>query len=460
MSNYERETVSGSADACCANTLSLDHFCGNGSLLKKNKRSRCNQCGEEVPAEAWRSNDDPPRVYMRKYCPECGVTSSRVASDARFYYVSENDRACACGPGVCGTNGPLGENAKTASQLHTCTLVVEIVRGCNLTCPTCYADSPKASSDAELGALPFDVLVEQVRRVLDRQDKIDILQLSGGEPTLHPELFRIIEWLAREGRVSDVLLNTNGVRLTDPSFMERLQAVIPRGRFSVYLQFDGKQESGQVTMRGGDFRAVRERAMHACRVAGIPVALVMTVSHENKFDCGDTLDYALSDDNVRWVVYQPEFLSGRNDPRKRLEVPINVADIVHSVASGGVLDPESWMPLPCSDPNCGMVGFLVRVGGVWQPVSSIFDVNELTPLIVNRMNFDTDDSLSSCGCDTFSLGEYLERLGLSRRDVKMVFVKPFMDVRTWDVERIEACCTHVLTPSGAIDSFCRYYGTR
>ncbi len=459
MSNYEIETVPTLLKNCCTNTLGTNHFCGNGSLLVGNKRSRCNECGQEVHAEAWRSNDIPPRVYLRKYCPTCGVTSSRIASDARFYYVTEQDTACACGTEGCGT-AVLGENAKTASQLHTCTLVVEIVRGCNLSCPTCYADSPKASNDAELGLLPFDAFVEQVRTVLDRQDRIDILQLSGGEPTLHPELFRIIEWLAREGRVSDVLLTTNGIKLADPLFMERLQAIVPRGRFAVYLQFDGTQKSGQVALRGGDFRSIRERAMHACQLAQIPVALVMTVSHDTKFGCGSALAYALSDDNVRWVVYQPEFMSGRNEPQKRLEVPINVADVIHSIARGGILNLGSWIPLPCSDPNCGMVGFLVRIGGRWQPISNILDVNVFTPLIVNRVNFDTDDSLSSCGCDTFSLRDYLERLGLSRRDVKMVFIKPFMDVRTWDVARIATCCTHVLTPEGVMDSFCRYYGTR
>ncbi len=333
--HYVGETVV-SVGACCASSPSLDHFCGNGSLLKGSKRSRCNRCGREVPAEAWRSNDDPPRVYLRKYCPDCGVTSSRVSSDARFYFVKKSDGACGCGSGSC-TDFALGENAVTASRLHTCTLVVEIVRGCNLSCPTCYADSPKASSEAELGIMPFDVFVEQVSNVLARQEKIDILQLSGGEPTLHPELFRIVRWLAREGRVADVLLNTNGVKLADSQFMEQLQAVMPQGRFAVYLQFDGKQESGQGQLRGGDFRSVRERAITSCREANIPVALVMTVSHDNKYNCGETLAYALGDDNVRWVVYQPEFISGRNDPEKRLEVTINVADIIHNVAHSGVL---------------------------------------------------------------------------------------------------------------------------
>ncbi len=456
--NAHKTEVVPSEGACCANSLTLDHFCGNGSLLKK-KRSRCNSCGKEVQAEVWRSNDIPPRTYMRKYCPDCGVTSSRLSSDARFYFTTETVGACNCDQSDCSP-GLLGENAKTASQLHTCTLVVEIVRGCNLSCPTCYADSPKANGADKLDPLPFADFVSQVEAVLARQDKIDILQLSGGEPTLHPELFRIIEWLGKEDRVADILLNTNGSKLADPLFTRCLAAVAPIGRLSVYLQYDGDQDAGQMELRGGDMRTIRSRALKECQLANIPVALVMTVSHENKFDCSTALKRALSDDNIRWVVFQPEFISGRNDPEKRLEVPINVADIIHSVNRGGVMDLGSWMPLPCSDPNCGMVGFLVRQDEEWLPVSQFIDLKTLTPFVVDRMNFDTDDKLSACGCDNYNLEEYLQQLGLERKDIKMVFIKPFMDMRTWDTDRINACCTHILTPEGKIDSFCRYYGTK
>jgi uncharacterized radical SAM superfamily Fe-S cluster-containing enzyme len=281
--------------------------------------------------------------------------------------------------------------------------------------------------------------------VLENQGKIDIVQLSGGEPTLHPDLMRIIAWLRNEPRVLDVLLNTNGTRITDPIFMENLAKVAPQGRFGIYLQYDGEGDTGQIELRGGDMRNGRTRALALCRRKGIPVALVMTVTHENKFDCASTLNRALEDDNVRWVVYQPEFISGRNNKMKVLENPINVADVIHGVAQGSIMDLDSWMPLPCSDPNCGTIGFLVRRNRVWQPVSHLVDMTQFTPLFANRMNFDVDDALTSCGCDDYNLGEYLKRFGISKKDIKMVFIKPFMDMRTWDAARIASCCTHVLT---------------
>ncbi len=456
--SYDREVVE-SEGVCCPNTLTVDHFCGNGSLLKKGMSSRCNICQKMVPAEAWLSNDKPQRVYLRKYCPNDGVTSSRISSDAAFYYVAKEGEACGCGPGGCKPSA-LGENALKQSPLHTCTLVVEIVTDCNLACPTCYADSPQREPGGHGTFLAMEEFQNRIRGVLAGQSEIDILQLSGGEPTLHPQFFEIMWWAAQMPGISKVLLNTNGVKLSDEAFVRRLAEVVPKGKFGVYLQYDGVEEAGQTVLRGGDFRTVREKARQNCAKHSLPVALVMTVTHDNKFACGGTLNAALQDDNVPWVVFQPEFLSGRNDLKKLLEVPINVADIVHSVARDSIMDRASWMPLPCSEPNCGTVGFLVRMGGVWQPVSKYIDMSQFAPLIANRMNLDVDDALTNCGCDEFSLAEYLAKLGVSREDVKMLVIKPFMDARTWDEARIASCCTHVLTPEGKVDSFCRFYGSR
>ncbi len=457
-SKYTQEVVV-SEGACCANALTYDHFCGNGSRIA-DTWSRCNECGVRCRAEIFKSNDTPARIYAVKHCPEHGRTSSRLSSDANFYFLKQEGEACGCGPSGCGTSS-LGENAVTASQLHTCTLVVEIVYDCNLACPTCYADSPQTKTGRSQSFLSLEDFKSQIKMVLDKQGGvIDIIQLSGGEPTLHPDLFEIVRWLRDQEGIKDVLLNTNGSRFGDPVFMHNLEMAVKRGSFSVYLQFDGDVENGQKELRAGDFREVRERAILSASKHGMPVALVMTVSHDNKFECHTAVARALTDDNIRWVVFQPEFISGRNDAKKLLEIPINVADIVHSVARDGVMDMKSWTPLPCSDPNCGSVGFLVRKDGVWMPVSNFVDMSRFAPFIANRMNFDVDDTLAACGCDYVNLEAELAAIGVKKSDIKMVFIKPFMDVRTWDWTRIASCCTHVLTPEGEVDSFCHYYGTK
>jgi uncharacterized radical SAM superfamily Fe-S cluster-containing enzyme len=52
------------------------------------------------------------------------------------------------------------------------------------------------------------------------------------------------------------------------------------------------------------------------------------------------------------------------------------------------------------------------------------------------------------------LKEFQLQAGMTFR----IMVKPFMDAWTWDQDRIDRCCTHVIRPDGSLDSFCRYYG--
>src|SRR5947209_17153693 len=121
-----------------------------------------------------------------------------IASDARFYWLANGRNSqCSGGAGGCcsadGSNGgSLGRNADPGDalgiqeKLSTCLALIEIVNSCNLACPTCYADSP-VGAGKNVDAVPLADVKRRIQGVIDRKGKIEILQLSGGEPTLHPQ---------------------------------------------------------------------------------------------------------------------------------------------------------------------------------------------------------------------------------------------------------------------------------
>lgn len=444
----------------------LNPWCGCGEKIGEPTVSKCLKCGKHASAYKIKSADVPARIYLVRECFACSenpgkprITSARISIDSQFYWTKEPGGAC-CTNGVCSS--PIGTNAVMASQLHTCTMLVEIVEGCNMSCPTCYAGSPQTSLEHS-NPIGFNLFKANVLSRLEQQGKIDIIQLSGGEPTLHPQFFEIVAWLAEEKRIDHILLNTNGIKLNDPDFLEQLVSVAPKGRFSVYLQYDGRELDGQIELRAGDFRVIREKAIEAITQKGLSVCLTMVVTHENLASTWGTVARSLENPLIKWVTFQPEFITGRNDLKKLTEVPISVAHIIHALAneSAGMVTTKSFMPLPCSNPNCGTIGFLVKVDGVWIPVSDKIDLTKFINFIKDRMNFDTDEDLTKvCGCDDFNLGKLLSDFGMQKEDVKMIFIKPFMDIRSWDEGRIEECCTHVLTRDGKLDSFCRHYANK
>ena len=473
--------------------------------LLKRTTSRCPVCRAACPGEVWRGGGTPAKVFLKRTCIEHGEFSVCIASDARFYWLAKGnpENACCapqsairnpqseilnttCCSATGDTAGTLGRNADAHGDapfetLSTCLALIEIVRSCNLSCPTCDADSPVGTGKS-LDAVPLDELKQRIQGVIDRKGKIEILQLSGGEPTLHPEFFELLEWAHENLGIDYLLLNTNGVRLAnDAKFTRRLGAMFGRGGLQIYLQFDGVQEAGQHGLRGADLRETRERAIARCAAVNLPITLAMTVTPENLPHVWEAITFGLAHENVHGITFQPVFGSGRvtetfqvpgfeyrvgaTTPNAQLgtrnskpETRLNTADLLLAAVgqSATQLRFEDFTPLPCGDPNCATIGYLIRHGGRTYSISEFVDFSRLQGFLKDKVHYTLED-LVKCGCENEPLGALLKKMELKASMTFRIMVKPFMDAWTWDQDRIDRCCTHVIRPDGRLDSFCRYY---
>jgi uncharacterized radical SAM superfamily Fe-S cluster-containing enzyme len=464
------------------NLTIADTVAAAGERLLKRTLSRCPVCNARCPAEVWLAGATPAMVFLRRRCPEHGEASVCIASDARFYWLARGNpenserldqsnffdskggafgkQACCaatgCAAGTLGRNSD-GRGDGPFEKLSTCLALIEIVQSCNLSCPACYADSPNAESH-HVKAVPFDQLRDRIQGVLDRKGRIEILQLSGGEPTLHPEFFEVVEWVQSNRNIDYLLINTNGVRIaTDEHFASQLAVAAQHRRLQLYLQFDGIQEEGQRFLRGADLRAVRRRAIERCREMKLPLTLAMTVTHQTLGWLWETIEFGLQFPHIRGVCFQPLFLSGRLPPAGA-EVRLNTADIILAAVeqSKGRLRFEDFTPLPCGDPNCATIGYLLKANGVTYSVSDFIDFTKVQDFLRDKVRYKLED-LVRCGCESEPLGNLLRRFEMDESNTFRILIKPFMDAWTWDEDRIDRCCTHVIRPDGKLDSFCRYY---
>lgn len=418
----------------------------------KQTTSLCPLCRKQIAAEVY---EKAGQVFLKKRCAEHGEFDVLINSDRRFYYDS-------CGAG-CACQSVPGHSDRMVEAATTCIALIEIVESCNLRCPTCYAASPQ-DEPADIKSLSLDEFHRRIGAVIDRKGPLDILQLSGGEPTIHPQFFELLEGVLSDRRIGYTLINTNGVLLAkDRDFVERLGALHRRyRRFEIYLQFDGPQESGQVALRGADFRRLREEALDACARMGVPVTLAMTVTPENLAHLGDTLRLGLGRPCVRGITFQPMFWSGRTHLVSLGGVRrLNVADIVLALIDqgGGLLSEHDFTPLPCGNPNCHTIGYLLRKDGRTLPVSDFIDFSSVQGFLKDRVDFNIED-LQRCGCESEPLGQILKQLEIGPDHVFRIFIKPFMDAWTYDQDRIDRCCVHVVGEGGRLESFCRHYAMR
>lgn len=442
----------------------------------KTTTSRCPVCHELCPAEVWKTNGSPSKVFLTRTCPEHGEASICISSDARFYWLSKGSDANACGGGgsACcadpeGHDGALGKNAyadkeATVETLSTCLALIEIVDSCNLACPTCFAASPTGINE-HLDYHSLDNIQQRILGVLDRKPNIEILQLSGGEPTLHPQFFELLDWIHARDGIDYTLVNTNGILIAkDDDFLKKLGSRARQGHFQLYLQFDGTAEAGQKELRGADLRQLKKQVMDRCLAEGIPVTLAMTVTPQNLSTLWDSIKFGLEYENCRGVSFQPMFWSGRvpeGIAANRLTpetTRLNAADIILGCVeqSSEKIKFEDFTPLPCGDPNCATIGYLLKTPLGVRSISDFIDFSTVQDFLKDKVRYELAD-LEQCGCENTALGELLHKFEMEEKDTFRLFIKPFMDSWTWDEDRIDRCCTHVIRPDGKLDSFCRYY---
>ncbi|MEE9404808.1 MAG: radical SAM protein [Algisphaera sp.] len=450
----------------------------------KHTTSLCPVCRVLVPAVVV---DRDGCVFMQKTCPDHGAFEVLINSNRQWYFDSVGaDGGCCggdsggcCSPGSGSDSAP-DKSGGTVEHGATCIALIEMVEDCNLTCPTCYAGSAPPLPGHDLSVVSLHDFKQRIETVVARKGPLDILQLSGGEPTLHPDFFELLHWALGHEHIGYVLLNTNGLRIAqEPDFAQRLgDAHTQHGHFEIYLQFDGVQEAGQVALRGLDLRKMRERVIDCCGQWNVPVTLAMTVNRAALPHLGEAVLFGLERPIVRGVVFQPEFGSGRTSGEVGVTVKgkaptperttdsshLNVADVIHAVVNQthGTVTEADFTPLPCGDPNCHTIGYLIRhddaPNGVLR-VSDFVDFKQLQGFLADRVNFDLDD-LKHCGCETQELGAVLQELEIGPRNVFRLFIKPFMDAWTYDQHRVDRCCVHVIKENGELDSFCRHYAMK
>ena len=79
---------------------------------------------------------------------------------------------------------------------------------------------------------------------------------------------------------------------------------------------------------------------------------------------------------------------------------LNAADVLLAAVSQsqGRLKFEDFTPLPCGDPNCAILGYLLRLEGQVRSVSEFLDFSQLQGFLKDKIQYRIED-LAQCGCE-------------------------------------------------------------
>jgi len=426
--------------------------------------SLCETCLALVPAKIEIRDNE---VWYEKRCDRHGTHSTLISTDAAYWrlckdYIKPGDRPLALqSPTEFGC--PYDCGLCPDHEQHSCLALIEINEHCNLTCPVCFADS----SPARGKHLPLPVIERMVDTLVASEGEPDLVQISGGEPTLHPDFFAVLD-AVRARPVRHVMVNTNGIRIAqEPDFAARL-AEHKRG-LEIYLQFDSLRREALMDLRGADLRRVRQEALENLERHNVSTTLVVTVKRGvNDDEVGEIVRHALEWRCVRGVTFQPVQDVGRNEGFDKTRRVV-LSDIRRRIVEdSGVFGADDMVPLPCN-PETISIGYGLRNGSTVLPVTSLIPREEFVAIAPNAINFEKHPVLREKFVELFSLSsganntsqrltEFLCCLpkvtvpsGLGYENVFRVAIVQFMDRFNFCLGGVKRSCIHLFYRDGRID---------
>ena len=456
-------------------------------------RSICPECKKLIDAQILLRDN---RVILRKRCPEHGWFEALFFGDAQLYtsiapynkpgtlpleFATEVKDGCPYDCGLC-----------TEHKQHACLALIEVNNACNLDCPLCFANA--GTHYAQNG---FELTYDQVNFMLDKfvaaEGTPEVVQFSGGEPTLHPRLIDFVE-LAKSKGIEYVMVNTNGIKIASD---DKLLAELARVKPHVYLQFDGFDESTNLALRGKpDLLETKLRALERLAHADVRVVLVAAIERGiNDHEIGRIVEFGLKHPAVFGVNFQPAFRAQRHvpaDPLQRMTIPDVLKNL--ETQTNGLFTLNDFVPVPCCMPTCNFVTYALLDGDAVQPITRFIDIDHYLNYLKNRtlpgLNDEILKTLERLWSSSAQVGSERAAMDVMNmfnqsalpdtrtaercvacqshlplnahaprdlaRHIFMVNTRDFMDPWTFNVKNAMKCCVEFLVPDGRMIPFCTY----
>lgn len=314
----------------------------NGRTLPRTVLTLCPECCAVIVGRYFVENG---AVLMEKSCPEHGYCRDYINRDVGLFlkgaYWSFEEQPGLTNPKNAGPKGcPSDCGLCGRHQSSSCLANIDLTNRCNLNCPVCFANANAAGYVYEPD---FDQITAMLQALRDqRPTPGTAVQFSGGEPTLHPRFFDILEQATKMG-FSNIQMATNGLKMAELSFARRAKEA---GLHTLYLQFDGLGREVYLTTRGRDIWETKLQVIENCRQLDMKICLVPTIIRTvNDDQVGEIFRFAVDNiDVISAISYQPVCFTGRIDTEQRLQQRYTLGDLARDIAkaSGAVVERDFY----------------------------------------------------------------------------------------------------------------------
>ena len=440
----------------------------------------CRECRALVPARVFEENG---AVYQERLCPSCGSARARLADNVEWY-LARAATTVQCKPSLLpGTPVRAGcpkDCGPCAAHANACHLpVFSVTNACNMNCPICFtynrADQKYFMSRDELRSL--------LDKLLARVGPLDLINITGGEPTLHPDILGLLQECQRPG-IGRVTMNSNGLRLAaDEDFCRELADL----DVYVVLSFDTFQSERAQRIHGCDVTGQKQRALENLQRWGIGTTLLnVMIRGLNDDEIGRIIGLAKAHPVVRSVTVQTMTFTGKGgrsfEPRETM--PLDGAAQAIEMATSGELRAAHFFAHTGAHPLCYSVAYYLKDGEGYRSLTEFFTVNELRMMLgrggyllqpgedgqelfrraIDRLWAEGDalnllPALRRLVEHVYPAGRSLreaERQTAAEQSLLAVYLHSHMDEDTLDLARLAVCPDQVPDSEGRLIPACAY----
>lgn len=428
--------------------------------------SLCPECLKRIDAKIVFEDNN---VYMLKRCPEHGNSKVLIADDIEYYKNIRNYNKPSETPYKFNTKThygcPYDCGLCPDHEQHSCLTIIEITDRCNLTCPTCYAGSSPTNGRHRT----FEEVKKMLDTIVENEKEPDVVQISGGEPTLHPNFFEILDY-AKTLPIKHIMLNTNGIEIAkDFEFAHRLKGYAPD--FEIYLQFDSFKPEALNSLRGANLKKIREKAIENLNKLNLSTTLVVTLQKGlNDDEMGDIIEYALKQKCVRGVTFQPTQIAGRLDNFNHETDRITLTEVRRKIIEqSNLFTADDLIPVPCN-PDALVMGYVLKLAENNIPLTRYINPADLLDNSKNTIVYEQDEDLQNKMIEIFSTGistdnatsklnsllcclPFVEAPNLGYDNLFRIIIMQFIDAHNFDVRAIKKSCVHIVNKDYKIIPF-------
>ena len=447
-------------------------------------KSLCGTCKASVDAKILFRDD---AVWFDKFCPAHGHQECRVASSVEWYldalsFVAPNTPPRRVSKAVSAAGCPFDCGACPSHQQKVYLPVVPITSACNLDCPICYTinrnDGAHFTSIEDMAGI--------LAHLAEDHDEIDIINFTGGEPTLHPQLLDFLQ-MCRDSGIRRLTISTNGLKLRDEAYVRKLAALDAR----IVLSLDTFRPETDHVLLGANTVKVKLEVLDLLEKYDVATTILPAVAAGvNDDEVGPLLELVLSKPHIRSLELHTLTFTGQGGVGFQRTARITIPDLHRRIeaATGGRIGWRDFVPSPLAHPHCYSICYVLCLdGGGYVPFARLTSRATLFELLEDSLYIEPREKLETVFRDVIddlwsnperiAAGDavlktmkrllndmfpsdrslpILERQKIAERTVKAIYIHSHMDEENFDVARVMKCPVGVPDEDGGNIPTCSY----